>query len=75
MNERTINEAGNAELARRDPSYVRAPSGEVPGEAVVFVNSLSLAEWHWPAGIPDPLPNGWPAPYQAEIPDYVEVGT
>ena len=70
---RTVNEAANVELARRDPSYVRVPSGEVAGEAIVFVNSISHAEWRWPAGIPDPLPAGWPAPYQAEIPDLVDI--
>ena len=70
---RTVNEAANAELLRRDPSYVRVPSGEVAGEAVVFVNSISHAQWRWPIGIPDLLPLGWPAPYQAEIPDYVDV--
>ena len=72
---RTVNEAANVELLRRDPSYVRVPSGEVEGEAVVFVNSISHAEWCWPAGVPDPLPAGWPMPWNAEIPDYVEVGT
>ena len=75
MDIRTINEAGNAELRRRDPAYVRVPSGEVEGEVIVFVNSISHAEWRWPTGVPDPLPNGWPTPWQAEIPDYVEVGT
>lgn len=73
MIERTINEAGNAELLRRDASYVRVPSGEVAGEAIVFVNSISHAQWRWTIGIPDPLPPGWPAPYQAEIPDYVDT--
>lgn len=73
--ERTINEAGNVELLRRDPSYVRVPSGEIAGEEIVFVNSISHAQWLWPSGIPDPLPEGWPYPLNAEIPDYVEQVT
>lgn len=72
MDKRTINEAGNVELLRRDPSYVRVPSGEVAGEVIVFEHSISHARWLWPAGIPDPLPPGWPMPWQGEIPDYVD---
>lgn len=75
MTPRTVNEAANLELLRRDPSYVRVPSGEVVGETIVFVNTISQAQWLWPAGVEGTQPDGWPAPYQAEIPDYTEVGT
>lgn len=73
MEWRTINEAGNAELLRRDPAYVRVPSGEVAGEAIVFENTISHSQWRYPAGIPDPMPAGWPMPWTAEVVDLVEV--
>ena len=71
MIERTINEAGNVELLRRDPAYVRVPSGEVASETIAFEHSISHAQWLWPEGIPDPRPEGWPMPWDGEVRDYV----
>lgn len=75
MIERTINEAGNAELARRDASYVRVPTGEVDGETLVFTHSISGVQWRWPNGVATDAPNGWPIPYNGEVPDYVDEAT
>ena len=70
---RTVNEAANVELARRDPSYVRVPSGEMPGETIVFEHSISHAQWLWPSGVASERPDNWPRPWDGEVPDYVDT--